>query len=86
MKDAEKLKRSAVRRIGRLKKAEREGSGLGSISASLGVLGLLVIVPVVGGAYLGVWLDNHYDTYGWTPTLIVIGVCIGAWNTFTYLR
>jgi ATP synthase protein I len=46
----------------------------------------LFIVPVIGGAYLGLWLDSRGKGYSiqWTLSLIMLGVIIGAVNV--YLR
>lgn len=53
-----------------------------------GTLGLLLVLPMVGGAYLGLWLDSLQEEYGsrWTVSLIIIGVVAGLWNVYWYVR
>jgi ATP synthase protein I len=52
------------------------------------VLALLLVLPVVGGAYLGHWLDSLSAGYSvrWTVGLIVAGVGVGAVNVYLYIR
>jgi ATP synthase protein I len=53
-----------------------------------GTLGLLFIVPVVGGAYLGRWLDTLASGYSvrWTISLILLGILLGGYNVFRFLQ
>ena len=48
-------------------------------AALLGAGGWLLVVPVVGGAYLGRWLDARHVGGGqsWTLTLILLGLGAG---------
>jgi ATP synthase protein I len=53
-----------------------------------GTLGLLFVVPVVGGAYLGRWLDtlaSGYSVRG-TISLILLGIAVGGYNVFRFLQ
>lgn len=53
-----------------------------------GTLGLLLVVPMVGGAYLGRWLDSlsaGYETR-WTISLIILGIVIGIGNVILFIR
>jgi ATP synthase protein I len=54
----------------------------------LGTLGLLFVVPVIAGAYVGQWLDSLVPGYSmrWTLSLIVLGVGIGAMNVYLNVR
>jgi ATP synthase protein I len=54
----------------------------------LGTLGLVFVLPVVGGAYLGHWLDSLIEGYSmrWTLSLIFLGVVIGAVNAWLLIR
>jgi len=51
-------------------------------------LGLLFVVPIVAGAYLGRWLDTLATGYSvrWTVSLIVLGIGVGAYNVFRFLQ
>jgi ATP synthase protein I len=76
------------RQADRLRKAERERPGLLAQAVSLGVLGLLFVLPLVGGAYLGRWLDSLATGYSvrWTLSMICLGLVIGAVNVWLHLR
>jgi ATP synthase protein I len=86
MKDSERLKGKVEQGVARLRKAERERGTLMSYSLYLGTLGMLLAAPVVGGAYLGVWLDQSLGTYVFTLLFILAGVAFGAVNVYLYLR
>jgi len=86
MSDMDRLKGSVEQRIRRIRKAEGERDSLMGFTAYLGTLGLLIALPVVGGAYLGVWLDKSHGTYGWTPLLIFAGVALGAANVYLFVK
>jgi ATP synthase protein I len=82
------LKKQVERQARRMKKAERERPTLVGQTVYIGTLGLLLILPVVGGAYLGHWLDNLVAGYSirWTVSLILIGVFIGALNVYLFIK
>lgn len=46
-----------------------------------GLVGWSVALPIVLGAWLGMWLDGRYPgTHSWTLAALVAGLCIGCWN------
>ncbi|CAJ0780262.1 AtpZ/AtpI family protein [Ralstonia chuxiongensis] len=53
-----------------------------------GTVGLLFIVPLLIGAYLGRWLDSLSTAYSarWTVSLIILGVIIGGYNVYRFLK
>lgn len=53
-----------------------------------GTLGLLFVVPIIAGAYLGRWLDGLATGYSvrWTVSLIVLGIVTGGYNAIRFLR
>jgi len=86
--DAEKLKASVESQAGRIRKAARARRTLLADTIYLGTLGLIFVLPVVAGAYLGNWLDNRIKGYSfsWTVTLIVLGVFVGAIDVYLFVR
>jgi ATP synthase protein I len=86
--DAEKLKASVESQAGRIRKAERARRTLLANTIYLGTLGLIFVLPVIAGAYLGNWLDNRIKGYSfsWTVTLIVLGVFVGAIDIYLFVR
>ena len=86
--DAERLKATVESQAGRIRKAERERRTLLANTIYLGTLGLIFVLPVIAGAYLGNWLDNRLKGYSfsWTVTLIVLGVFMGAVDVYLFVR
>ncbi len=72
----------------RMKQAERERPTLLAQTVYVGTLGLLFVLPVVIGAYLGRWLDGLSAGYSmsWTLSLIITGVVIGAINVYLFVK
>lgn len=84
----EELHERVERQARRLRSAERERGTLIAQTVFLGTLGIVFVLPVVGGAYLGRWLDDLASGYSmrWTLSLIVLGVVVGAVNVWLLVR
>ena len=84
----ENLKQQIERQSKRLKKADKEKPTLLAHTVFAGTIGLLLVGPVIAGAYIGRWLDEMPDSWpvNWTVSLIVLGVFIGAANVYLYIR
>ena len=51
-----------------------------------GMIGWSVAVPTVGGAALGLWLDQrHPGTFSWTLALLFAGLFIGCANAWFWI-
>ena len=72
----------------RMKRAERERPTVLAQTVYLGSLGLMFILPVVVGAYLGHWLDGKLAGYSmrWTLSLLFFGIVIGSFNVYWLIR
>lgn len=81
------LKKQIEQQAKRIKKAEQEKSTLLAQTVYTGVLGLLLVLPIVAGAYIGNWLDSLMDYYSirWTMGMIMLGVIIGAINVYLFI-
>ena len=88
MKSENQLKEEVDKQIRRMKQAEHDRPTLLRQTVYLGTLGLLFVVPVIVGAYVGRWLDGLSAGYSmrWTLSLIVIGVGIGAVSVYLNLK
>ena len=88
MDEKDKLRRSIERQAQRMEQAERERPTLMSQTVFLGVLALLLVIPVVLGAYLGRWLDSLAEGYSvrWTVSMILLGLAAGVFNVYRFLR
>ena len=82
------LDKAVERQTRRMKQAENERPTLLGHTIFMGTLGLLFVLPVIGGAYLGQWLDQLLAGYSvhWTVSLILLGVFIGALNVYLFIR
>jgi ATP synthase protein I len=85
---ADRLRKAVEKQVERQKKAEEQRSTLLGQTVYVGTLGLLFVLPVIGGAYLGVWLDDMVTGYSvrWTISLILVGVFVGAVNVYLFVR
>lgn len=88
MQDLDDLKKQVERQARRMKKAEHERDTLIGQTVYIGMLGLLFVLPVVGGAYLGQWIDSLAPGYSirWTVSLILLGVIVGVLNVYFFIR
>lgn len=88
MTQQEDLKQQVERQARRMKKAEHERPTLIAQTVYVGMLGLLFVLPVIAGAYIGHWLDNQLSGYSvrWTISLILLGVFAGGVNVYLYIR
>jgi ATP synthase protein I len=88
MDDREKLRRSIEQQAQRMERADRERPTLMAQTAFLGVLALLLVIPLVIGAYLGNWLDSLKEGYSvrWTVSLILVGLGVGIINVYWFIR
>jgi ATP synthase protein I len=83
-----KLEESIQKRLRRMKQAEKERRTVIGQSIYLGTLGLIFVLPVIAGAYVGQWLDSLTETFEvhWTVSLIVLGVIVGGVNVYLFIR
>jgi ATP synthase protein I len=87
-RDGERLKTEVGKDIRVIEKAEREKRTLIAQTAYLGTLGVILVLPIVAGAYLGAWLDGRLKGYSfsWTVTFIILGVFLGATNVYFFIH
>jgi ATP synthase protein I len=87
-REAHRLAERVERQVRRMERAEREKHGVLRDALRLGGLGLVLVLPVVLGAYLGRWIDGFFEGYSmrWTLSLITVGLVVGAVNVYLLLR
>jgi ATP synthase protein I len=63
--------------------------GEGSVArrlAQIGVLGWIIVAPMLGGVFLGRWLDARFDTgLFWTAPLLMLGLALGGWFAWRWM-
>lgn len=86
--EQEKLEEQVEKAAKRMERADKERSTVLAQTAYVGVLGLLFVLPVIGGAYLGSWIDGLFEGYSmrWTMSLIFLGIVAGAFNVYYFVR
>jgi ATP synthase protein I len=53
----------------------------------LGLIGWSVAVPTLLGIALGIWIDREFPGgRSWTLMLLIIGLGIGCWNAWHWVR
>ena len=88
MDNGERLRQNIEKQAKRMVQAEKDRTTLLAQTVFLGTLALLFVLPVVGGAYLGRWIDSLLPGYSvrWTISLLMLGVFIGGMNVYLYIR
>lgn len=88
MTERDKLIADTDKDVRRLEEKERAPANWLGIAFYGGTVGLLFVVPIVGGAYLGRWLDSLASGYSvrWTVSCIVLGIALGAYNALRFMR
>jgi len=86
--ESARLRRSVENEARRMKKAEQDRRTLLSQTVYLGTVGLLFVLPLVGGAYLGLWMDERASNYSvhWTVVMMALGLVLGVINVFLFIR
>lgn len=66
----------------------REGDmSVGRRLAQIGVLGWIIVVPMLAGLFLGRWLDAHFGTgIFWSAPLLMLGLAIGGWTAWKWMN
>jgi len=80
------LRRALARQVKQLRDARP--AGLVGLLVIGGTVGLLLVGPVIVGAYLGRWLDEQLSGYSvrWTVNLILLGLLVGVVNVILFFR
>ncbi len=78
-----------VRRRGeRHRRWLREGDpSVGRRLAQIGVLGWIIVVPMLLGLFAGRWLDRTFNSgLFWTAPLLMLGLGIGCWSAWKWMQ
>jgi ATP synthase protein I len=55
--------------------------------AQIGVLGWIIVTPLLIGLFLGRWLDRLSGTsLFWTAPLILLGLALGCWSAWRWMQ
>ena len=55
--------------------------------ARVGVLGWMVVTPILLGLLSGRWLDHHFGSgIFWSATLLFMGLILGCWSAWKWMN
>ncbi len=55
--------------------------------AQIGVLGWIVVVPMLIGLFIGRWLDGTFRSgLFWTAPLLMLGLALGCWSAWKWMN
>ena len=88
MNEVKELKSRVEKQARRMKQAEHDQQTMLSQTVFTGVLGLVLVLPIIAGAYTGRWLDNFSSEYSvrWTIGMIMLGLLIGVFNVYFLIK
>jgi ATP synthase protein I len=66
----------------------REGEpSLARRLAQIGVLGWIIVVPMLTGIFVGRWLDRTFNSeLFWTAPLLMLGLALGCWSAWKWMK
>lgn len=54
--------------------------------AQIGVLGWIIVAPMLAGIFLGRWLDRIFHSgLFWTGPLLLLGLALGCWSAWKWV-
>src|ERR1700722_6785702 len=55
--------------------------------AQIGVLGWIIVVPMLIGIFVGRWLDRIFNSgLFWTAPLLMLGAGLGCWSAWKWMK
>jgi ATP synthase protein I len=55
--------------------------------AQIGVLGWIIVTPMLIGVFAGRWLDRTFGSgIFWTAPLLIAGTALGAWSAWKWMK
>jgi ATP synthase protein I len=55
--------------------------------SQIGVLGWIIVTPMLIGVFSGRWLDGRFGTgLFWTAPLLMLGAALGCWSAWNWMK
>lgn len=55
--------------------------------AQIGILGWIIVTPILAALFFGRWLDNYLEAgIFWTSPLLIFGLGIGGWTAWKWMN
>ncbi len=66
----------------------RDGEpSVGRHLAQIGVLGWMIVLPMLLGMFAGRWLDGRFNSgVFWTAPLLLAGLALGCWSAWRWMQ
>ena len=79
----EKIELRAQREVAWLKTGE---PSVARRLSQIGVLGWIVVTPMLLGVFAGRWIDTKFGTgLFWTAPLLMLGAALGCWSAWKWM-
>jgi ATP synthase protein I len=53
----------------------------------IGVLGWVIVTPMLIGVFVGRWIDDKFGTgIFWTAPLLMLGAALGCWSAWKWMQ
>ena len=75
-------------REARQRRAQHEGEpSVARRLGQIGVLGWIIVAPMLIGLFLGRWLDRTFGSgLFWTAPLLMLGLALGCWSAWKWMK
>ena len=72
----------------RRRKSLREGEpSVARRLAQIGVLGWIIVTPMLIGVFVGRWLDHVFNSgMFWSAPLLMLGLALGCWSAWKWMN
>jgi len=72
----------------RRRKSLREGEpSVARRLAQIGVLGWIIVTPMLIGVFVGRWLDHVFNSgIFWSAPLLMLGLALGGWSAWKWMN
>jgi len=85
LREDDDLPQRAQRQLQRWRRQLREGEPtLAQQLARVGVLGWIIVTPMLLGVWLGRRLDHGQGIF-WTAPLLILGAALGCWSAWKWM-
>lgn len=84
----DKLAAETEKRAERQRRARESGEDSAARRlAQIGILGWMIVTPMLAGIFAGRWLDGRFGSgLTWTGALLMAGLALGCWSAWRWMH